>query len=163
MSLDVFHITCVTHNSRISERMEIYHIQPKNALRLNIENEIILTKIIRNIVLRNKFKIISFNICSDHIHFILVCDHTKLEKIIQSLKSQSSRKFNTITRIKYLWAQKFNRVPILSVKQLVYTMDYIRENRHKHGLESIAELEKIINEFVINPEDFEEKLFDEEI
>src|SRR5438874_11443525 len=114
MSYDVFHITCVTHNSRISGRMEIYHIQPENALRLDIEKEIILTKIIRNIVLKNNLKIISFNICSDHIHYILVCDHIKLEKIVQALKSQSSRKFNTVTRIKQLWAQKFSRIPVLN-------------------------------------------------
>src|SRR5438477_12944969 len=109
MPFNLYHITCVTHNSRISERMEMMKIIPINEIRLNIDEEILLTQIITKLVKRNSYNIFCYNSCSDHIHFLIGCIDEKLDNIMRTIKSYSSKYFKLSTGISHLWAQKFNR------------------------------------------------------
>ena len=131
--------------------MEKYGIKPGNPVILKIEEEIRLTNIISEIVLQKRLVIISYNICADHIHFIIKYEETSLDSIIQLIKSVSTLKYKQSVNkdIVKLWAQKYNRKEIDSEEQLFNTSEYIRNNRLKHGLEENSELEKIVQKFLI--------------
>jgi REP element-mobilizing transposase RayT len=144
----IFHITCVTHNTRISERMKSYRIKPGFAISLSEKEEVLLTKIITSIVTKSKLKILAYNICKDHIHFAIYCEEERLNRIVQNLKSVSSRKFQQRTKIPHLWAQKFNRKVIDIERQLDDVINYIQMNRYKHNLSENKELKSIINKMI---------------
>ena len=88
-----FHIVLTTHNSRTSQRMIDYGVIKGDAIELNLNEEIELTKIIGNIISESKMKCIAYNICKDHVHLIVVCEGTELTSIIQKIKSISSKMF----------------------------------------------------------------------
>ncbi len=88
----LYHITWVTHNSRVSERMKKYSknkgLQP---LVLNIKQEIEITSYISKIVNEDGLKITAYNICADHIHLILFSDEIKRDNIVRKLKGKSTQ------------------------------------------------------------------------
>jgi len=93
--MKIYHVTWVTHNSRVSERMRKYGIgKYLIPIILNETEEIEITEYILEMVIEDKLKIVAYNICKDHIHLIIVCDENSLEKIVQKLKAVSARKFN---------------------------------------------------------------------
>ncbi len=73
---------------------------------------------------------------------VLVCDEIELQNIVRKLKGKSAQKFKEFQNIPKeetynLWAQKFDRKPIVSDKQLSNTIEYIQVNREKHQLPDI--------------------------
>jgi REP element-mobilizing transposase RayT len=133
------------HNIRVSERMKRYNVKTENPVNLDENQEIILTKIICNIVREYNYIILAFNICKDHIHFVILCDFEKLPAIINVIKSISSRKFyKKLNLFPKLWAEKFNRKNIDKEKQLTDTINYVNNNRIKHNLNENEELKKVI-------------------
>ena len=178
--LQAFHVVLTTHNSRVSERMIKYNIQRGVPVELTLDIEIMLTKIISLIIKENGFKILAYNICKDHIHIMPVCEYEELPKMIQKIKSVSSKLFrrqidgNSVNLdhtgtigIQHLWSQKFYRGMLDEWELSTYSnrpgliyksshlrnaIDYIRSNRAKHGLQLSDELEKLISEFVTTEE-----------
>ncbi len=171
-----YHVVFTTHNSRTSQRMIQHGIKKGNALLLNLPQEIILTKIIGDIIHINEYRCIAYNICKDHVHLLLVCGENELSNIVQKMKSISSKLFNKSEAISdstreyhkgHLWSQKYYRATLdvwewagLSKKAgEVYPSDhlhnsitYIKTNRGKHNLEESEELEIIISKFIISVE-----------
>lgn len=148
----LYHITWVTHNSRVSERMKKYSknkgLQP---LVLNIEQEIEITSYISKILKEDNLKLAAYNICADHIHLILFSDETKRDNIVRKLKGKSTQLYKDSRSIKEqfsLWAQKYNYTIILSDEQLSNAVEYIKCNRFKHNLPENSELQKIIDEMI---------------
>ena len=148
----LFHITWVTHNSRVSERMKKYFknkgLQP---LVLKVEDEIEITSFISQIVLEDKLKIVSYNICADHIHLILFCEEVKRDNIVRKLKGKSTQMYKNKRNIDEsfsLWAQKYNFTIIFNEEQLFNTNEYILHNRLKHKLSNNYDLQKIINQMI---------------
>nr|HPI20293.1 N-6 DNA methylase [Candidatus Kapabacteria bacterium] len=80
---EIFHITWVTYNSRVSQRMTEYKnviikrrinkgLQPLVDKReLTVEEEIEITKYLKSIIEEDNLNVIEFNICKDHIHILL--------------------------------------------------------------------------------------------
>lgn len=146
-------------------------------IELNISEEIELTRIVGQIVLESRFKVIAYNICSDHIHLLLVCHENGVTSQIQKLKSISSKRFHRSVKItshkpsehnNHLWSQKFyychldewsletlSRTPGEMYKESHFTrtINYIVRNRIKHGLQFSAELQEIIASFVVTIDD----------
>ena len=79
------------HNSRTSQRMKKLKIYKGQALRLSLEIEIELTKVIGSIISDNQYNCLAYNICKDHVHIILVCTPDELSKQVQRIKAVSSR------------------------------------------------------------------------
>jgi len=113
-----YHIVFTTHNSRTSSRMIKYNVRKGPERRLSLEEEIILTNIIGKTIIKNQWRCIAYNICNDHVHLILVCEQDSLTKIVQKLKSISSKLFHrhpavskrvTALHNNHLWSQKFFR------------------------------------------------------
>jgi len=90
-----WHITTATHNSRYSQRMFDYHINVGEAIWLNDDDAIVITKAISEIVKDNKEKneeiyLLAYNICGDHMHMLLVCEEKEVSKIVGKIKGKSS-------------------------------------------------------------------------
>lgn len=156
----IFHITWVTHSSRVSKRMKKYGADKNlKPLLLSIQQEIEVSKYISEIVRNNKIKIIIFNICSHHVHLLLFCKDNERDNIVRKLKGKSTQMFkekNCISGEFHLWAQKYNYWTILTDEQIARTYEYIKYNRMKHSLEESKELEDVI-ETMITPY---EKIFE---
>ena len=171
-SLSAFHVTCVTHNSRTSQRMIDYNIKKGKSEYIVSKGEIRLIEIICNHIKIETLKILGLNYCADHLHFAIICNPEKLNYIVGKLKSMTAREFNIYRRIttpqpstrghapllqergitqNSFWAQKFNRVLIESEWQLHNVLEYITHNRIKHGLTKLPpDLEKLITDTLTN-------------
>jgi REP element-mobilizing transposase RayT len=144
----LFLVTWVTHSSRISERMKKYSknkgLQP---LVLSDEEEIEVTEYINEIVKKDMLKILSYNICKDHIHLILFCNEANRDNIVRKLKGKSAQSFKEKRNINaefHLWAQKYNWTYVLDEKALQNAYIYVKYNRQKHNLTENKKLENII-------------------
>ena len=113
-----YHVVLTIHNSRTSPRMITHGVQKGASLLLTLPEEIFLTEIIGKIIVENSCKCIAYNICRDHIHLLIVCPEGQLSRIIQKLKSISSKRFHQSGKIisyqpsdhhGHLWSQKFFR------------------------------------------------------
>ncbi len=89
-----WHITTATHNSRYSQRMFDNNVKTGEAIWLAEKDEIIITKIVAEIVKQDNLNVIEYNICGDHMHLLLVCEKEELTKIVGKLKAVSGRKYN---------------------------------------------------------------------
>ena len=61
---------------------------------LNNQDELFISKIIGNIIRKDKIRCFAYNICRDHIHMIILCKYNDLGSIIGKIKAVSSREFN---------------------------------------------------------------------
>ena len=95
----IYHITCVMHNSRVSQRMIEYKVKRGKPEYLNINEEESLLEILCKIIEENNLTVIEMNLCADHLHFILVCNSNELTKIVGKIKSMSARAFNILRGI----------------------------------------------------------------
>ena len=146
-----YHITWVTHNSRVSERMVLYKVRRGEPLLLNEEQEVEISRYIHRTVSRDKISVLAYNICRDHIHMVLICDPRKRDCIVGRLKSEATqnyKKHHDIEERFHLWAQKYNYWAINNEKQLVNTIEYIRYNRRKHKLPANRRLRPIVSQMV---------------
>jgi REP element-mobilizing transposase RayT len=144
---------------------------------LEPEEEEKLIEILCEIIRKDKLKVLAFNLCSDHVHFIICCHPKLLPAIVGSLKSKSARLFNIwrgyiipaeptghapLSRGETrhsLWARKFNRREIKTYRQFLNTIQYIENNRIKHQLpelptETIERIQNVLTDY--------ENMFDEE-
>ena len=160
-----FLITWVTFHSRISKRAAELRIKQSEGIFLAEEEEVIITKIIKDIIAKEQIKVLAYNICGDHVHVIIVCKDKELSKIVQQLKGISSRLFYESPFLNkgfkplvqkeegcnHLWAQKFNTSFICNEKQLSTAIEYVNSNRKKHNLSENKILPAIIRKMIIHP------------
>ena len=98
-----FHITTATHDSRTSERMIKYKVRERrdHGTRpladpewLSVEEELIVTKLVSEIVIEDQLNVMAYNICEDHMHLLLVCEEEEVQRIMQKIKSKTARAVN---------------------------------------------------------------------
>ncbi|RKY52396.1 MAG: hypothetical protein DRP89_07750, partial [Candidatus Neomarinimicrobiota bacterium] len=155
----LYHITWVTHNSRVSERMieyeAIIHLARINKglpaiaepTVLNENQEVTVTRSIAEIVREDKLRILAYNICRDHVHLALVCEERDRDNIVRKLKGKSAQKYKETYKIEeefHLWAQKYSWTLIESEEQLENTVNYIKYNRQKHHLPDNKGLQPLV-------------------
>ena len=161
-----FHITTATHDSRTSQRMIDYKVREKRdeGLRpkaqpvwLELEDELIITQTVAEIVKEDKLNVMAYNICGDHMHLLLVCEEKEVNNIVGKIKGITSRVLHSNKGINplvrkgeeksiSLWTQKFGRKEIKDEKQLWNTVEYIQNNRVKHDLPENKKLQAYIKE-----------------
>ncbi len=98
-----FHITTATHDSRTSERMIKYKVREKrdNGTKphadpewLSMDEELLITKIVSEIVIEDQLNVLAYNICGDHMHLLLVCEEGEVPRVMQKIKSKTARAVN---------------------------------------------------------------------
>ena len=96
---------------------------------------------IAKIIAENKYKVLAYNFCKDHLHFLVACKKEELPKIMQKIKGITSlernRKFNPTDR--QLWQQKYFEKVVYNDEYLENTIHYILNNRKKHGLKEFTD------------------------
>ncbi len=128
----VYHITWVTHNSRVSERMVEFGVKHGEPLLLDDEQEKEITTYILQITKEDDLRILVYNICRDHIHMILVCEEQERDNIIRKLKGKTTQVYKDNRGIKdefHLWAQKYSCTVIKDEEQILNAINYIQFNR----------------------------------
>ena len=137
-SLDYCLITCVTHNSRISDRMVHYiptdYLKGLKSVVLTKSQQKYLALLICEKVFLLKLRLITFNILPDHIHLLLgISDLNNFENRVGQLKGYTSYQFKKKFVLNSgLWAQKFNRKWIVTDKGLRKVYQYVHNNHIKH-------------------------------
>lgn len=132
---NIYHITWVTHNSRISERMIIYKVKKGEELLLSYNDRKIITEILDSIIEDDKFNVIDFIVNADHVHMILICEKEKQSNTVRKLKGKSTQLYKKKKNINdkfNLWAQKYNSSLIKSDKELENVVNYVKYNDMKH-------------------------------
>lgn len=150
-NLQPFHITWVTHNSRVSERMIQYKVKRGEPFILDESQEIEITKYIFEIAKEKNINIIAYNICRDHVHILLYCEESQLNSVVCALKSKSTylyKKNNNISESLSIWAQKYNCSYIESGDKFYACIEYIKNNRKKHNLPDNIILNDLIQNMV---------------
>ncbi len=142
-----FHITWVTHNSRVSKRMIEYKVIKGDAVWLQEEYEIVIAQTIKECIEQDNLNVMSYNSCGDHVHILLVCEEEEIPNIVRKLKGKSSQRLKEYLHVpkeeKFtLWAQKYSNTYIESEEQLWNTIEYIRNNRLKHNLPTSSSNDK---------------------
>jgi type I restriction-modification system DNA methylase subunit/REP element-mobilizing transposase RayT len=147
----IWHVTWVTHDTRTSARMIKYKVREfkqngeghiDRPYYFDEKEAIEITRIISDIIVEDKYNCLEYNVCTDHIHMILVCDEEELPNVVRKLKGKSAQKFKEYLGLDkeetfHLWAQKFDRNSISSDAELQNKINYIRTNRAKHELPDI--------------------------
>jgi len=149
----IYHVTWVTHNSRISQRMIDHHVKAGSAIRLDDKTEIKITEIIGGIIREENYIVHAYNICRDHIHMLIKCDENTVSRTVGRIKGKSAKLYKehlgkTTDESIHLWAQKFNKWMVQSDEQLRMTVEYIFHNRKKHGLPENKGLNPLVQKFV---------------
>ena len=151
--LQVYHITWVTHNSRVSERMVEFVVKHGEPLLLDDEQEKEITTYILQITKEDSLRVLAYNICRDHIHMILVCEEQERENIIRKLKGKTAQLYKDNHSIKdefHLWAQKYSWTVIKDEEQIFNTNNYIQYNREKHKLLGNKGLQPLVADMLIH-------------
>ena len=83
-----------------------------NQVHLVLGEEILLTRIIRDIVKENEYQMLAYNICKDHVHLLPVCKLETLTEIIQKIKSVSSKLFHRLNtpRLTTHWIEEISNI-----------------------------------------------------
>ncbi len=189
--LKAYHITTAVHDSRTSDRIVAYKVREQrdlgtnpypNVLYFTDADDLIISQTIANIVREDGLKLLAYNICADHLHLLLVCELEDIPRIMQKIKSVTSRvlaREHNSTREhapllkehaplqkkgkekkKPLWQQKYSPPKeSTSTEQLDNTINYIGNNRIKHKLPQHSEqLQSIIDAMLMTKEEaFETK------
>jgi type I restriction-modification system DNA methylase subunit/REP element-mobilizing transposase RayT len=157
--LQAYHVTWVTHNSRVSERMILHEavikylrtnkgLQPLvPPLEMDEQMEIDIAQHLTTIVEEDNFRILALNVCRDHVHCLLVCEDTERDNIVRKLKGKTTqlyKKQHSITDEFHLWAQKYHYNTIESESELINVIAYIENNRIKHELPDNKGLQPLI-------------------
>ncbi len=139
---ELYFVTFVTHNSRISERMvqfnSPYFIKNLQPFILNASERNYVGESINELIEKHSLEIISLNILPDHVHLIIAAvDESDLDEKIRKLKGGTSfslnRKLGIQKNENKVWAQKYHWILIENDTMLLDIKEYIETNHYKHS------------------------------
>ena len=138
--LKAYHITWVTRNSRVSE--EIVKFGKKGGVPVLMDEaaqEIVTEAILEKAKMMN-IPVMALSVLSDHVHILIACEESELEKVVQELKGYSSfvlgRRLKSsvagLGRQRKHWAKGYSATYIRDDKHLRNVIEYIQNNHIKH-------------------------------
>lgn len=146
-----------------------------NIYYMNLEEEVLIAGEVFYLAKTLGFEVIALNLCRDHMHLLVYCKQDEVPKIMHRIKGRTARACNAYravnginpidaTRGRYeprtlkdksipFWTQKYHCKVIRNSDQLLNTINYIRNNRKKHGLPINPALQNLIdkNQLVASP------------
>jgi REP element-mobilizing transposase RayT len=150
IDLKVYHITWVTHNSRLSKRMVKYKVKIGEPVILTNKEREIISKALNEKIKKEKYKVLALNILDDHVHCVLICKKSDVLEIVRNLKGYFSfflsRNHNhgglkpTIAnkgRQTKIWANGYSNTFIETEKHLFNVIEYVQNNHLKHNISSL--------------------------
>ena len=129
-------VTFVTHNSRVSQRMARYHIQPGDPVILTPDDQLLVASAIAEAARRGPITLGAYNVLPDHVHLIVEAEsEVMLADHVRRIKGFSPHVFRLAHGLRgncHVWPQKFNRRPIPDGEALHRTIQYVMDNHLKH-------------------------------
>ncbi|MDZ4158361.1 MAG: DNA methyltransferase, partial [Anaerolineaceae bacterium] len=90
-SRDLYLVTCVTHNSRISERMVEYGVKTGDPVIINAGERYLIAEKIAECIHSHQIPAVVWNVLPDHVHMVLAADSVKtLDESVRKIKGFSS-------------------------------------------------------------------------
>ena len=130
-------VTFVTHNSRVSERMVTYGVKRGEPVIFNTHKRKIIAEKIQEASINHEISIDIFAILPDHVHMIIrALDIEDLRAKVQKIKGYSSHSYQRATDWEeggHIWAQKFHYKLIENENQLAEMFNYLENNHLKHA------------------------------
>jgi REP element-mobilizing transposase RayT len=150
------HVVFTLKNSRYYYQ-KIKRINPKGYIAstlpyFNDKEEDAIIEVLCNVAGELKLELIAFNFCGDHVHCIICSERESLSKMMLLWKGKTSYNFNrsinlsskgssAIINSTYpqgLWAKSFYQKVIRNETELSNVINYIVNNRMKHGLKPLS-------------------------
>ncbi|MDD4352470.1 MAG: transposase [Candidatus Gracilibacteria bacterium] len=161
--MEIFHITWVTHNSRVSERMAKYWTKKKTPISLALEEREEICRYLNEKIQEKAYNIVALNVLSNHVHLILASKREEQSDIIRQLKGYSSYKFRQAhmglkphvseekkaasrsikphvsgkRKSSKLWASKYGCTTIETTDHLYAAIEYVEKNHLHHHLPAL--------------------------
>ncbi len=154
-SLDVYLITWVTHNSRISERMVKFGVKKGSPVIFNEAMRTAVFKWIKEKIGKENYRALELNVLDDHVHLVLACNENELDGIVRNLKGYSSyllgRQLNLSVegegRKSKIWGVGYSHTWLQSERHIENALEYVRNNLLKHNLSPLKDgLQWIVDE-----------------
>ncbi|MCG2811504.1 MAG: Eco57I restriction-modification methylase domain-containing protein [Candidatus Aminicenantes bacterium] len=135
---DLWFVTFVTHNSRVSERMVTFGVKSGEPLFFSPEDQIFVAEKIAEKCKKENITVVAMNILPDHVHMVIAAtDETDLTEKIRKIKGYSSYEFQRFWEwakgTEHVWAQKFNSRLIKDDNGLATIIHYVQNNHLKHA------------------------------
>jgi len=139
---DLWFVTFVTHNSRVSERMVEFGVTDSKGkglqpLVFSPEEQIVVAESLFDTAKRHGFNFAAANVLPDHVHVLMpALDEGLLADRVRALKVFSAQAVNRrrgAPKGTHVWAQKFNRQSVCTGDEVSRITEYILANHQKHA------------------------------
>ncbi len=140
--LKAFHITWVTHNSRVSERMIRVHANKGKPFEMDVPMRDMIVGYLENkiIEMKQQIRVLALNVLPDHVHMLMVCGEEEVTETVRKLKGYSSHELCRELKLSVagggkqnkIWAKSFSKTNIKSQQHLFEAIEYINNNHKKH-------------------------------
>ena len=142
---ETYHLTWVTHGSRISEKMIKYGTVLKNPVSLSIKSRQIIADALAEKIKAEKYRVLACNVLADHVHCVLVCIKEDISNIVQNLKGFSAHTHNRLLQLSVvgdgeqvkLWAKGSHQQELKDEKHVHNVIEYVWYNHQKHDIAEI--------------------------
>ena len=169
VALEAYHVVFALHGSRYSvhqqQEKEVGHVADM-AMILEPSEELTLAAIMADCASELSLKILSWNICGDHVHALIVSKPDELSQLMGKWKGKSAHIMNRKlypdldqeeathvdgTKNKF-WTRSYSATTIKDHKHLLNSINYISNNRTKHELPKAAGLTPLLLQAVVSME-----------
>ena len=141
-----YHITWVTHNSRVSERMVEFGVRTGEPVVLNDKQRLVIANALSEKIQEKRYRILAANVLTDHVHCVLVCEKNDVADIVQQLKGYSSHQHNRLLQLSVadrgrqtkLWAKGSSQTELETEKHWLNAIEYVQNNHIKHNMSIIG-------------------------
>jgi len=151
-SRNLWFVTFVTHNSRVSERMVVYGVKRDDPVVFTPDDQLTIAKHIAEVCKNSNIPVVTWNVLPDHVHMLIAARNEKeLNEYVRKIKGSSAKVFAEArgwTKGQHVWAQKFNRKAVRDEEALGNIYTYIKNNHLKHAT---AESSKGLKPLVSTP------------
>ena len=130
-------VTFVTHNARISERMDTYGVKSGTPLIFDASDRLLIAQKISDACRSHAIPVVTWNVLPDHVHMILAAeDEHELDEQVRKIKGFSSfayQRAHGSDEGGHVWAQKYHHLLINDQPMLENAYSYVMDNHIKHA------------------------------
>ena len=133
---NLYLVTFVTHNSRVSERMVEYGVKTGPPVILEANERYQVAQNISECIKTHQIPVVGWNVLPDHVHMIIAAESEKeLDEYVRKIKGFGSFALQRSMGIEgqHIWAQKYHHELIVDQRMLENVYAYVMENHIKHS------------------------------
>ena len=141
-----YHITWVTHGSRVSERMIELGVRTGDPVVLDEASRLVIADALAEKIREKQYRVLAVNVLLDHVHCVVVCQEDDVADIVQQLKGYSSHQHNRQLQLSVqgegrqtkLWAKGSSQTLLEPEEHLLNAIEYVQNNHIKHEVSEMG-------------------------